>query len=150
MLKGKTPLGACGAQVSRQLAERALTSANDTEPLWIRDEPLRMRPGGRGINALRSSLSAAFATADRSGMVCAREGGMKRLATSHRSLGILMLVTLSTSSAVRAEDAGRTQSLSFATGWFDCNRRQDEAFETRLEYRWDARGVRFAASRSRR
>ena len=46
-----------------------------------------------------------------------------------------MLVTLSTSSSVRAADEGRTRSLSFATGWFDCNRRQDEAFETRLEYR---------------
>ena len=60
---------------------------------------------------------------------------MKRLATSHRTLGILILVTLSTSSSVRAADEGRTRSLSFATGWFDCNRRQDEAFETRLEYR---------------
>ena len=30
-------------------------SGNDAEPLWIRDERLRMRPGGRGINALRSS-----------------------------------------------------------------------------------------------
>jgi lipid A 3-O-deacylase len=36
---------------------------------------------------------------------------------------------------LRAEDEGPTQSLSFATGWFDCNRKQDEAFETRLEYR---------------
>ncbi len=60
---------------------------------------------------------------------------MKRLATSHRTLGILILVTLSTSSSVRAEDEGRRRSLSFATGWFDCNRRQDESLETRLEYR---------------
>ena len=34
--------------------------------------------------------------------------------------------------------------------WFDCNRRQDEAFETRLEYRVGRRGVRSAASPSRR
>jgi hypothetical protein len=60
---------------------------------------------------------------------------MKRLLTSRRALGILVLVTLSTSSSVHAADEGWTRSLSFATGWFDCNRRQDEAFETRLEYR---------------
>ena len=60
---------------------------------------------------------------------------MKRHATSHRTLGILILVILSTSSSLRAEDAGRRQSLSFATGWFDCNRRQDPSFETRFEYR---------------
>jgi lipid A 3-O-deacylase len=60
---------------------------------------------------------------------------MKGLARSHRTLGILIHVTLSTSSSLRAEDAGRTQSVSFTTGWFGCNRRQDEAFETRLEYR---------------
>jgi hypothetical protein len=64
---------------------------------------------------------------------------MKRLATLRRTLGILIIVTVSTSSSLRAEDWGRTRSLTFATGWFDCNRRQDEAFETRLEYRVGAR-----------
>ena len=60
---------------------------------------------------------------------------MKRLATSRCALGILILVTVSTSSSLRAEDGGRTRSVSFATGWFDFNRQRDEAFETRLEYR---------------
>jgi hypothetical protein len=62
---------------------------------------------------------------------------MKRLLTPRRALGLLVLVTVSTSSSLRAKDAGRMQSLSFAAGWFDFNRQRDEAFETRLEYRWD-------------
>jgi hypothetical protein len=75
---------------------------------------------------------------------------MKRLLTPRRALGLLVLVTVSTSSSLRANDAGRMQSLSFAAGWFDFNRQRDEAFETRLEYRWDAQRVCSAASRSRR
>jgi hypothetical protein len=59
---------------------------------------------------------------------------MKRLTTTRCALGILVVVA-ATSSSLRAEDGGRAGSLSFATGWFDFNRRQDPAFQTCVEYR---------------
>jgi hypothetical protein len=65
---------------------------------------------------------------------------MRRLARSRRTLGILTVLTLSASGSVGAADESMARSLSFATGWFDCNRKQDEALETRLEYRVSPRG----------
>ena len=110
---GELPYGR--HESGQELAERAPTSANDTEPLWIRDERLRMRPGGRGINALCSSFCGIRVCRPPWHGLCPR-GGHEATRDVAPHARILILVTLSTSSSSRAEDADRTQSFSFATG----------------------------------
>lgn len=54
---------------------------------------------------------------------------------SRHALRLLLAACLLAGDRVQASELGRGPTFVAATGWFDCNRRHDQAAEMRLEYR---------------